>query len=249
MIFEAKQLSHSFGQQLVLDQVSMVLHPKKLHVLVGESGVGKSTLLKIFACLSLPDEGQILLNGSSLDSFARHLVRGHPKIKFVPQDFQLLPNHTIRENIQFTLKDYTTDYQEYRLNFLLNRLGLETIQKRFPREISGGEKQRTAIARAIADEPAVLLLDEPFSNLDLPNRQKLKSDLASLINEFSTACLLVTHDIFDALTCADTLSVMASGKVFEVGTPKDFFSIDHPELTNLRIATSEMLQKIVPLIP
>ncbi|MBO9639670.1 MAG: ATP-binding cassette domain-containing protein [Siphonobacter aquaeclarae] len=220
-LFEASWITKDMQGRRVVDQVSLTLSAGELLALVGESGAGKSTLLSILACLLPADAGELRLSGTEISDSAVYLIPGHADIKLVPQEFKLLPNHTLRENIAYALREYTKEYQRERLDELIALTGLGAVQHKLPREVSGGEKQRTAIARAIADEPKVLLLDEPFSSLDTLNKQKLKQELLRIVRETGVACLFVTHDLLDALTVADRLGVMYQGKLLQTGTVSD----------------------------
>lgn len=135
-----------------------------------------------------------------------------------------MPNVSIRENIAYALRFSEKTYRNFRVDELLKRCRLTDVQHRLPRQVSGGEKQRTAIARAVADEPSVLLLDEPFSHLDLPNRLLIRNMLFDLIKQEqagsrATACLFVTHEATDALSIADTLGILRDGRLVQLGPP------------------------------
>lgn len=195
--------------------------------LLGASGSGKSTLLNLLAGLTDVDAGEIQLNGNRVMGPSDVLVPGHDSIRLVHQEYQLMPNVSIRENIAYALRFFQKDYRDYRVDELLKLCRLTHVRDRLPRYVSGGEKQRAAIARAIADKPAVLLLDEPFSHLDLPNRMMVRDLLFELVrqedNDSSTACLLVTHDAADALSIADTLGILQDGKLIQYGSPTDVY--------------------------
>ncbi len=197
--------------------------------LLGASGSGKSTLLNLLAGLTDADVGEVRLDGERVPGPGEVLVAGHPQIRLVHQEYQLMPNVSIRENITYALRFVEKTYREARVDELLKRCRLTDVQRRLPRQVSGGEKQRTAIARAIADKPAVLLLDEPFSHLDLPNRLIMRDLLFDLIRldeagfraagSQSTACLFVTHEATDALSLADTLGILRDGRLVQLGPP------------------------------
>lgn len=225
-LLQAQHLQKSVGEHLIIEDLSLDLRAGEIFAMIGASGAGKSTLLNVLACLTPADAGELWLEGKEISSSAKYLIPGHAEIKLVPQEYKLLPNHTIRENIAYALREYTKEYQRERLDELLALTGLEAVQHKLPREVSGGEKQRTAIARAIADEPKVLLLDEPFSNLDTLNRQKLKQELKRIIQETGLACLFVTHDLLDALTIAQRMGVMQEGQLLQTGTPAEL--LQHP---------------------
>ncbi|MES2731036.1 MAG: ABC transporter ATP-binding protein [Bacteroidota bacterium] len=200
--------------------VSFRLHKGELLVLTGESGCGKTTLLKLIAGLEEADSGTIQLNEKLVTGPSQNLVPGHPDIKLAFQDYQLFPNLTIYHNLEQALKGYQKGYQAKRIKTLLRLCALENLHHKYPRELSGGEQQRAALARAMADEPAVLLLDEPFSNLDELTKQPLKSALLDTLRTFGTTAILVTHDSHDALTMADRVAVMRNGKLIQLDTPQ-----------------------------
>ncbi len=191
--------------------------------LVGASGSGKSTLLNLLAGLSDADAGEVWLNGQRVVGPSEKLVAGHDDIRLVHQEYQLMPNVSVRENIAYALRFFEKAYRDFRVDQLLKLCRLTDVQDRIPRQVSGGEKQRTAIARAIADKPAVLLLDEPFSHLDLPNRLIVRDLLFDLVHHEQTSCLFVTHDASDALSLADTLGILRDGKLVQSGTPKTVY--------------------------
>lgn len=188
--------------------------------LVGASGSGKSTLLNLLAGLADADKGEVKMNGVRVAGPAEVLVPGHPSIRLVHQEYQLMPNISVRDNILYALRFFEKTYRDFRVDELLTICRLTDVQNRLPRQISGGEKQRTAIARAVADKPAVLLLDEPFSHLDLPNRLIVRDLVFDLVRQNgATSCLFVTHDATDALSIADTLGILREGKLIQVDTP------------------------------
>ena len=197
--------------------------------LVGASGSGKSTLLNLLAGLLDAGRGEVHLDGQRIAGPNEVLVAGHPQIRVVPQEYQLMPNVSIRENIGYALRFYERTYRNARVDELLKLCRLETVQHHKPREASGGEKQRTAIARAIAEPARVLLLDEPFSHLDLPNRLIVRDLLFDLVradagSQPPPACLFVTHDATDALSIADQIGIIQQGQLRQTGTPREVYS-------------------------
>lgn len=218
--------------------MSLTLEPGRIMGLVGASGSGKSTLLNVLAGLADADAGEVRLDGERVPGPGEVLVAGqsrpgHPQIRLVHQDYQLMPNVSVRENIAYALRFFEKAYRTARVDALLSRCHLTDVQHRLPRQVSGGERQRTAIARAVADEPAVLLLDEPFSHLDLPNRLIVRDLLFDLIRSDEpgssptgsrpTACLFVTHEATDALSLADTLGILRDGRLVQLGPPTDVY--------------------------
>lgn len=226
----ATHLSKSFADGVkAVRNVSLALEPGRIMGLLGASGSGKSTLLNVLAGLTDADAGEVRLNGKRVPGPGEVLVAGHPQIRLVHQEYQLMPNVSVRENIAYALRFAEKTYREARVDELLRRCRLTDVQHRLPRQVSGGEKQRTAIARAIADKPAVLLLDEPFSHLDLSNRLTMRDLLFDLIRSELvshtpadlrlTACLFVTHEATDALSLADTLGILRNGRLVQLGPP------------------------------
>ena len=225
----ATHLSKSFADDVTaVRNVSLTLEPGRIMGLVGASGSGKSTLLNLLAGLTDADAGEVRLNGDRVPGPGEVLVAGHPQIRLVHQDYQLMPNVSIRDNIAYALRFAEKTYRDARVDKLLNRCRLTPVQHRLPRQTSGGEKQRTAIARAIADKPLVLLLDEPFSHLDLPNRLVMRDLLFDLIRHDAdasrrTACLFVTHEVADALSLADALGILHDGRLVQLGPPAEVY--------------------------
>lgn len=224
----AHHLSKSYADVRAVRNVSFMLEAGRIMALVGESGSGKSTLLNLLAGLADADAGEVQLDGKRVPGPGDVLVPGHPQIRLVPQEYQLMPNVSVRENIAFPLRYYQRNYRDFRVDELLRLCRLTDVQRRIPKQISGGEKQRTAIARAVAEKPAndqsaVLLLDEPFSHLDLPNRLIVRDLLFDLVQHDQMACLFVTHDATDALSIADALGILRNGKLIQVGPPVDVY--------------------------
>ena len=225
----ATRLSKSFpGNIKAVRNVSIMLRPGQIVALVGASGSGKSTLLNLLAGLADADVGEVWFNEERVLGPSEKLVPGHEAIRLVHQEYQLMPNVSVRDNIAYALRFFEKNYRDFRVDELLKLCRLTEVQDRLPRQVSGGEKQRTAIARAIADKPAVLLLDEPFSHLDLPNRLLVRDLLFDLVRhqsggETPTSCLFVTHDTTDALSIADTLGILRDGKLIQLGPPAELY--------------------------
>ncbi|GAB2580002.1 ABC transporter ATP-binding protein [Spirosoma areae] len=228
----ASKLTKSYPGVQAVRNVSLTLEPGRIMALVGASGSGKSTLLNLLAGLADADSGEVQLNGNRVPGPSEVLVAGHADIRLVHQEYQLMPNVSVRENIAYALRFFEKNYREFRVSQLLKLCRLTDVQDRIPRQVSGGEKQRTAIARAIADKPDVLLLDEPFSHLDLPNRLIVRDLLFDLVRHehtvsgaetHVTSCLFVTHDATDALSLADNLGIMRDGKLIQVDSPETVY--------------------------
>ncbi|MBD0255272.1 MAG: ABC transporter ATP-binding protein [Cytophagales bacterium] len=207
----------------VLHEVSLQLGAGELLALTGESGSGKTTLLRLVAGLEEPDGGTILLNGRRVEGPARKLIAGHPDIRVVFQDFRLFPNVSVAENIRHALRQYDAAYRDRRLREMLALGRLEGVKDRLPRQLSGGEQQRAALARALADEPALLLMDEPFSNLDTALRHDLRREIRHMLSGSGCGVILVTHEPADALSMADRVVLLRAGRVQQSGSPRDLY--------------------------
>lgn len=216
-------LDYSINKSTIVSDFSLEISEGEIVAILGESGSGKSTLLRLIAALEQPNSGTLLLDGERIIPPAEKLIAGHEDIKLVKQDFGLFPNISLRENIAYEVRFYEKQYQIERVSKLLKLSGLSEVSERLPREVSGGEQQRAVIARALADEPRLLLLDEPFSHLDLPNKQRLKSEILHLIREEKSGCVFVTHEVSDAFGIADKMIVIKQGQTLQIGTPTEIY--------------------------
>ena len=224
-MLEIKRLKKKYEKQQseAVNNLSFQLQNGQVLGLIGESGAGKTTSLKILAGLLEPDEGELLLNGEKLVSPKNKLIPGYKEIQMVFQDFELAPNFTVYENIRHPVLYSNVKYREDQIKKVLGICELEHLQERFPKEISGGQQQRVALARALVSEPQVLLLDEPFSNLDKPRRNRFLRLIRKIASETGTSIIFVTHEANDALAVADTLMVMKNGFVVQKGSPKKLY--------------------------
>jgi iron(III) transport system ATP-binding protein len=217
------QLHKSFGEIKAVHDISFTLERGKILAILGESGSGKTTLLHLIAGLYEPDSGMLSLGNKRIAPPSEKLIAGHPDIKLVRQDYGLFPNISVRENIAYELRYYEQSYCKERIDKLLLISGLDRIQHHLPRQISGGEQQRTSIVKAIAEEPKLLLLDEPFSHLDAVNKRHLKNEILRLIKTEAISCIFVTHDVADAYEIADELLIMQNGNALQTGSPEEIY--------------------------
>ncbi len=209
-----KGISKRFGNTPVLTGISLTAAQGECMALLGESGSGKTTLLRILAGLETPDQGTLQLNGIALDQPAEQRPVG-----LVFQDYALFPHLTVAKNICFGMtkkQDKPTILKE-----MLQLVDLEGFQKRYPHQLSGGQQQRVAIARALATKPDLLLLDEPFSNLDASLRKQVRQEISAILKHTHTTSLFVTHDLEDALAVADKIVVLAHGKNVRTASPPE----------------------------
>lgn len=209
-----------------LSNVSFEIEKGKLLAIVGESGSGKTTLLKLLAGVEEADWGTILLEEKLITGPSSNLVPGHKQVKLVFQDLRLFPHITVYQNIEYVLRGYSKSLQKGRIARMLHLCKLAHLQDRYPKQLSGGEQQRVALARALADEPLLLLLDEPFSNMDVRLKGQLKEDLAAIISNSHTTAVVVTHETSDALSMADIIAVMKSGQILQMDAPQGIYK--HP---------------------
>ena len=198
-------------------------------VLFGCSGSGKTTALRCIAGLETPDSGTISINGKVyFDSKKKvNLPPQKRKIGYMFQENALFPHMNVRQNIEFGLKGRSSVEKMERVNEMLDLLGIEELEFAYPDELSGGQKQKVALARALAPEPEVLLLDEPFSALDTVVRLKLRKELRTIQKRLGIPVVFITHDPVEAFTMADRMVVFDNGRVQQLGSPEDIFY--HPK--------------------
>lgn len=205
----------------------MNAYPGKILAIIGKSGSGKTTLLKCLYGLEDLGSGEITIDEKPVLGPAWNLIPGHEDMRFVSQDFYVLDNHTVEENIKDKLGGYTDAYKQKRSNQLLKLLDLTVHKDIRAVNLSSGQKQRVAIARSLAEFPKALLLDEPFSNLDLPLRDKIFTYIRQQAAKSNTVVILVTHQPEEALRYADEVAVMDEGKLVQHAPTFDVYY--HPK--------------------
>ncbi|MEB2784256.1 ABC transporter ATP-binding protein [Algoriphagus persicinus] len=218
--FSISNVSKSYDNQIALQPFSLEIGKGEFLAIVGESGSGKSTLLKIMSGLEVQDFGEVQLDGKAILNPNQKIVSGYDEIRLIHQNFHLYPNSTVEENISRQLLHYEKVYAKSRVENLLKLLGLDSFRDRFPRQLSGGQKQKVAIGKALAVEPDVLLLDEPFSSLDTIQTHHLISELKEIFQEMGTTVIFVTHDLDDALRLTDNLIILQKGKIVQNGNSR-----------------------------
>lgn len=192
--------------------------------IVGESGSGKSTLLKIIYGLLSPDTGEVFFKGRHLDGPHEKLIPGHDSMKMLSQDFDLNLYARVYENIEGMLSNEDLKGKKKKAADMMKLLGIEHLANKKIVELSGGEQQRVALARAIITEPEVLLLDEPFSQLDALLKTQLRTDLKNLCDLLGITIILVSHDPIDGLTLANMMIILKEGKLIESGRPEEIYA-------------------------
>ncbi|MCM1105867.1 MAG: ABC transporter ATP-binding protein [Blautia sp.] len=221
-LIEFQDISKSFDGVLVLDELNLYIRENEFLTLLGPSGCGKTTTLRLLGGFETPDKGQIFFDGADITN----LPANERKLNTVFQKYSLFPHMTIAENIAFGLKisKKSKTYIKDKIKYALKLVNLEGFEHRSVDSLSGGQQQRIAIARAIVNEPRVLLLDEPLGALDLKLRQNMQYELIRLKEELGITFVYVTHDQEEALTMSDTIVVMNQGYIQQIGTPEMIYN-------------------------
>ncbi|HLR80861.1 MAG TPA: ABC transporter ATP-binding protein [Bacillota bacterium] len=217
MFVQIKNLSFSYGnsKDKVVHQFNLDIQQGEIIAILGESGSGKSTVLRLLSGLEVPCSGSIYMNGQIINDDHHFVLPEKRGIGMVFQDYALFPHMTVKENIQFGLKGYRRKEKNERVDEVLELVNMSSFKKRYPHELSGGQQQRIALARALAPKPSLLLLDEPFSNLDADLQVKIRNELKEIIKKTNTTSIFVTHDREDARAIADRILTMRNGAAYE----------------------------------
>jgi iron(III) transport system ATP-binding protein len=215
-------VSRAFGDTVAVDRVDLEVAEHEIVALLGPSGCGKTTLLRLLAGFLAPDAGSVQLAGQVIAGDGVMVRPEDRHIGMVFQDFALFPHLDVATNIGFGLPRRTTD-RAGRIAELVEVAGLQGLQHRHPHELSGGQQQRVALARALAPRPRVVLLDEPFSNLDAALRAQVRADVRRILTEQGMTAIVVTHDQDEALSLADRVVVMNGGRVLQSAAPQEVY--------------------------
>jgi iron(III) transport system ATP-binding protein len=222
-------VSKQFGNETAVDDLSLSVNDGELLTLLGPSGCGKTTTLRMIAGLEEPTTGTITIAGETVTADGDGPFRKPEErnVGIVFQDYALFPHLTVTENIAFGLTDMDEDESDDRVAELLELVDLEAHGEKMPNQLSGGQQQRVALARSLAPEPDVLLLDEPFSNLDVRLRVEMREEVRKILKRAGVTAISVTHDQEEALSISDRVAIMNDGTVAQIGTPGDVF--ENPE--------------------
>jgi iron(III) transport system ATP-binding protein len=215
MLLEIRNVSIAYNGPPVVKKANISLPSGAIGCLLGPSGCGKTTLLRAIGGFEPVLEGEILLQGKPVSQAGRSLAPEKRLVGMVFQDLALFPHLNIADNIAFGLRNHDRDQRRQRVRELLTLVGLEHSAKVFPHQLSGGQQQRVALARAMAPRPELLLLDEPFSSLDVELREKLAREVRQILKHDGLTALLVTHDQFEAFAMADEIGVMHGGRLLQ----------------------------------
>ena len=233
MFLQVNNLSKRYASKLVLENISFSQEKGEIISLIGTSGIGKSTLLKCIAGLCDINSGDIILNNNKIDS----LEANNRKISYVFQESPLFPHINVLDNILFNM----STYDKKKLDFLLEKTELKSLVKRFPFELSGGENQRAAVVRSLIRNPDLLLLDEPFSNLDTVNKKYVKEIVFDIIKESNLTTIIVNHDIEESLEISDKIMIINDGKIDAIDTPENIYN--HPK----NLSTAQLFGDVTSL--
>ncbi len=212
-LLDIRNIRHAYGQQLVVNDLSLSLQKGEIGCFLGPSGCGKTTVLRCIAGFEPIAAGEIILKGVAVSRENLCLPPEQRHIGMVFQDYALFPHLTVAGNIGFGLQRISKSEREARISEMLDTVGLTEASRKYPHELSGGQQQRVALARALAPRPDLLLLDEPFSNLDVTLRERLSLEVRDILKSQNATAILVTHDQDEAFAMADEIGVMHHGEI------------------------------------
>jgi osmoprotectant transport system ATP-binding protein len=244
-IVEFRNVRYEIGGALILDDLNFSLHTGEILILLGESGCGKTTTLKLINGLIMPTDGDVLVEGTSTTGW--DLIKLRRRIGYVLQDGGLFPHFTVKENVALTpkLAKWDAGKTDGRALEMLGLVGLnaDKFADRFPHELSGGQRQRVGVARALAADPDLLLLDEPFGALDAITRTNLQKEFAKLVRELGKTAVFVTHDLHEAMILGTRIALMDKGKIVLLERPENFVKSELPlAKAYLETVSVEMMQ-------
>ena len=242
-MLRAENITRRLDKQFSLENISFSIESGKITCILGESGSGKTTLLRIIAGFEKVDDGKLFFSEEELNSKSKWITPENRNFGLVFQEYALFPHLTVEKNILFAAKNPT------QLNLWIEQTGLQNLEKKYPHELSGGQQQRVALARTLATSPRLILMDEPFSNLDHSLRAEMRFQLKEILKKTNIPCVLVTHDIEDVLSLADEALILKEGKILQTGTPQTIYENPVNEYTaklfgKINKFTSEELMKV-----
>lgn len=243
MSIQLKNVGKTFGETVAVDRVGFTVAEGELVALLGPSGGGKTTVLRMIAGLEMPTSGDILVRGQRVND----LPVQKRNIGFVFQNYALFKTMSVRDNIAFGLKIKKWKRSDIRdrIDELVGLFGLQGLEKRYPHQLSGGQRQRVAIARSLAPKPSVLLLDEPFGAVDAKIRQELREWLVRLHHELNVTTVFVTHDQEEAMEVANRIVIFSRGRLEQIGTPREVYEQPANEFVARFIGVMNVLECVV----
>ncbi len=218
-IIKLINISHWYSENRVLDNLNLEIEKNKITYILGSSGSGKTTILRLIAGLEVPDKGEIYIQNLKASVANKIIVApGKRQLGYIFQDLALWPHLTVYENIAFGLKNMNKSEVEGEVKGILSLFGLNGSLQKFPHQLSGGQQQMVAIARALALKPKILLMDEPLASLDVKSKRKILDYIVSIKEKYNLTIVYVTHDHLEAFAIADNIVVINEGKIQESGT-------------------------------
>ena len=219
---EITNLSHTIGNKEILRNINFTLSKDSISCILGPSGSGKTSLLKLIAGLERVQNGSIKINSKEVSSKSKHLPTEKRNIGFLFQDYALFPHLTVRQNLEYPVNYKTSPHT---IEDIIKLIKLPNSLNKYPHELSGGEQQRVALARSIISNPDILLLDEPFSSLDLNLREDVRDDTLHLLQKSNVSVIIVTHDPFEAMFISNQINIMdTTGRIVQSGSPAELYN-------------------------
>ncbi|MDA0738895.1 MAG: ABC transporter ATP-binding protein [Nitrospirae bacterium] len=226
IVLELKKITCSYDSgKPAVHEISFTANKGDIICLLGPSGCGKTTTLRAIAGFESVIEGTVLLDGNPVADETLHVPPEERRVGMVFQDYALFPHLCVNDNVSFGLCHLSSDDRRHRVEEMLALTGLSELGQRYPHELSGGQQQRVALARALAPQPVLLLLDEPFSNLDPDMTYKMRGELHQLLKNTQTTAILVTHDHEEAFTMADKVAVLHQGRLEQFASPETIYHL------------------------
>ncbi len=233
-VIRGRALTKRFGETLAVESVDFDVWPGEIVSILGSSGCGKTTLLRLIAGFETPTYGSVHILGTEMSSASRFVPPNERGIGMVVQEYALFPHMTVERNISFGLQGLDVSRRVERVSEVLELVRLTGFGTRYPYELSGGQQQRVALARTLAPNPAAVLLDEPFSNLDSTMRQRLRAEVEDILRFHRMSAIFVTHDREEAFAMADRVGVMVDGRLLQLGAPDQVYHFPaSPEIAGL----------------
>lgn len=229
-VIQLDRIAYQIGELSIIDSLDLEVYPSEILVLLGESGCGKTTTLKLINRLIEPTSGNVIVEGRATADWDEIELRRH--IGYVLQDGGLFPHFTIRQNVGIVPKllNWDTERINDRVGEVLDLVNMPPAKfaDRYPHELSGGQRQRVGVARALAADPEIVLLDEPFGALDVLTRTSLQKEFSSMVREMGKTAVFVTHDLHEAKLLGARIALMEKGRIVFLGTPQEFAASDAP---------------------